>query len=204
MLDSMITAHTPTRAEASDVANAVYEGADAVMLSAETAVGKHPVRVVDMMDRIIKQTENDPAYRQLLNAGQAKPRQTTSDTIMEAASQASATLPAAAIVTFTTSGATALRAARKRPPVAILALTPDIGVARNLAGVWGVHAVVVEQMDDYEKMESAAIQCATEVDYARSGDTIVITAGLPLQASGVTNVMRLVRVEQQDPGQTAH
>jgi pyruvate kinase len=139
----------------------------------------------------------------LLNAGQAKPRQTTSDTIMESANQAAETLPAAAIVTFTTSGATALRAARKRPPVPIVALTPCVGVARSLAGVWGVHAVVVEQMDDYEKMEAAAIRCATEADYARSGDTIVITAGLPLKTSGVTNVMRLVRVEQQDLGQTA-
>jgi pyruvate kinase len=143
MLDSMVTATTPTRAEASDVANAVYEGADAVMLSAETAVGEHPVRVVDMMDRIIKQTESDPAYPELLNAGQAKPRRTTADTITESARQAAITLPAVAIVTFTTSGATALRAARKRPPVPILALIPSVQIARSLALVWGIHAIEV-------------------------------------------------------------
>jgi pyruvate kinase len=143
MLDSMVTATTPTRAEASDVANAVYEGADAVMLSAETAVGEHPVRVVDMMDRIIKQTESDPAYPELLNAGQAKPRRTTADTITESARQAAITLPAVAIVTFTTSGATALRAACNRPPVPILALIPSVQIARSLALVWGIHAIEV-------------------------------------------------------------
>jgi pyruvate kinase len=195
MLDSMVKLPAPTRAEASDVANAVYEGADAVMLSAETAIGDHPVRVVDMMERIIKQTEADPVYRELLNAGQAKPKRTTADTITESASQASMTLPAAAIVTFTTSGATALRAARKRPPVPILALTPSHQVARGLALVWGIHAVNVEPMDDYEAMEAAAVHCASEAGFARSGDHLVVTAGLPLKTPGVTNVMRLVRVE---------
>ena len=195
MLDSMVKLPTPTRAEASDVANAVYEGADAVMLSAETAIGEHPVRVVGMMERIIKQTEADPVYRELLNAGQTKPKRTTADTITESANQASMTLPAAAIVTFTTSGATALRAARKRPPVPILALTPSHQVARSLVLVWGIHAVTVEPMDDYEAMEAVAVHCASEAGFARSGDHLVITAGLPLKTSGVTNVMRLVRVE---------
>lgn len=195
MLDSMVKMPTPTRAEASDVANAVYEGADAVMLSAETAIGEHPVKAVDMMDRIVKQTENDPVYRELLNAGQAKPRKTTADTITESASQASMTLPATAIVTFTTSGATALRAARRRPPAPILALTPSRQVARSLALVWGIHAVEVAPMNDYEEMERMAVRCATEAGFARSGDYLVLTAGLPLLASGVTNLMRLVRVE---------
>jgi pyruvate kinase len=194
MLDSMVTASTPTRAEASDVANAVYEGADAVMLSAETAVGKHPVRVVDMMERIIKQTERDPAYRELLNAGQAKPKRTMADTITESASQASITLPAAAIVTFTASGATALRAARRRPPAPILALTPSLDVARSLTLVWGLHPITVEPMDEYEDMEAVAVDRATEAHFARSGDNLVITAGLPLQTAGITNIMRLVRI----------
>jgi pyruvate kinase len=151
MLDSMVKSPIPTRAEASDVANAVYEGTDAVMLSGETAVGDHPVQVVDMMNRIIRQTEADPAYRRLLNAGQAKPEGTPTDTITEAASQASRSLPAAAIVTFTTSGATAPRVARQRPPVPILALTPSLQVARSLSLVWGTHAVEVEPMEDYER-----------------------------------------------------
>lgn len=199
MLDSMVTAATPTRAEASDVANAVYEGADAVMLSAETAVGEHPVRVVDMMERIIKHTENDPAYTELLNAGQAKPKGTMADTITESARQAAVTLPAAAIVTFTTSEATALRAARKRPPVPIIALIPSLDFARSLALVWGIHAIEAEALDNYEDMEALAIRSATEADSARSGDTLVITAGLPLQTSGVTNVLRLLRIEPNKP-----
>jgi len=203
MLDSMVTSPTPTRAEASDVANAVYEGADAVMLSAETAVGKHPVRVVGMMDRIIKQTEKDPAYPELLNAGQTKPKRTTADTITESASQASITLPAAAIVTFTTSGATALRAARRRPPVPILALTPAIQVARSLALVWGIQPGQVEPAHDYEDMETIAVRSATAGDFARSGDHLVITAGLPLQTAGVTNIMRLVRVKPEHTSQDA-
>lgn len=199
MLDSMISAATPTRAEASDVANAVYEGADAVMLSGETAVGKYPVAAVGMMDRIIKHSETDPVYPELLNAGQAKPKRTTADTITESASRASATLPTAAIVTFTSSGATALRAARRRPPVPILALTPSLQVARNLAGVWGIHAVQVDILDDHLNMETLAVKVASENGFARSGDNLVITAGLPLHTMGPTNVMRLVQVQDGQP-----
>jgi pyruvate kinase len=203
MLDSMVTSPTPTRAEASDVANAVYEGADAVMLSAETAVGKHPVRVVEMMDRIIRQTEADPAYPELLNAGLAKPRATTSDTIMESASQACMTLPAVAIVTYSSSGATALRAARRRPAVPILALTPDADVARSLAAVWGIYAMEAERTESYVDMESLAVEIAAAEGFARNGDMLVITAGLPLQTSGGTNVMRLVKVQRSEPADRA-
>jgi pyruvate kinase len=199
----MVTSPTPTRAEASDVANAVYEGADAVMLSAETAVGKHPVRVVEMMDRIIRQTEADPAYPELLNAGLAKPRATTSDTIMESASQACMTLPAVAIVTYSSSGATALRAARRRPAVPILALTPDADVARSLAAVWGIYAMEAERTESYVDMESLAVEIAAAEGFARNGDMLVITAGLPLQTSGGTNVMRLVKVQRSEPADRA-
>ncbi|TVR97548.1 MAG: pyruvate kinase [Rhodospirillales bacterium] len=195
MLDSMIVAPTPTRAEASDVANAVYEGTDAVMLSGETAIGKRPESVVGMMERIITHSENDPAYRELLNACQAKPKRTTADTITESASQASMTLPAAAIVTFTTSGATALRASRRRPPVPILALTPSLDVARNLTCAWGVHPVQVDAMDNGEDMEAVGVRVATEAGFAKDADHLVITAGLPLHTMGVTNVLRLVKVQ---------
>lgn len=194
MLDSMISAPTPTRAEASDVANAVYEGADAVMLSGETAVGKFPVEAVSMMDRIIRHSESDPAYPELLNAGQAKPKRTTADTISESASRASATLPAAAIVTFTISGVTALRASRRRPLVPILAFTPTLWVARNLAGVWGIHSVLAEMMDDHLEMDALAVKVATEEDFAKDGDHLVITTGLPLHVLSPTNVMRLVQI----------
>ena len=194
MLDSMISAPTPTRAEASDVANAVYEGADAVMLSGETAVGKYPVEAVSMMDRIIRHSESDPAYPELLNAGQAKPKRTTADTISESASRASATLPAAAIVTFTISGVTALRASRRRPLVPILAFTPTLWVARNLAGVWGIHSVLAEMMDDHLEMDALAVKVATEESFAKDGDHLVITTGLPLHVLSPTNVMRLVQI----------
>jgi pyruvate kinase len=198
MLESMITAPTPTRAEASDVANAVYEGADAVMLSGETAVGKYPVAAVSMMDRIIRHSESDPAYPELLNAGQAKPRRTTADTISDSASRASATLPAAAIVTFTMSGVTALRASRRRPPVPILAFSPTLWVARNLSGVWGIHAVLAEMMDDHVDMDALAVKVATDEKFAKSGDHLVITAGLPLHVLSPTNVMRLVHIQHTE------
>ncbi len=202
MLDSMVTSPTPTRAEASDVANAVYEGADAVMLSAETAVGRYPVQSVEMMDKIIRQTEIDPSYAALLDAGQAKPKSTTADTITESAKQAATILPAAAIVTFTNLGSTALRAARKRPPVPILAMTTSIQVARSLSLVWGIHAIRVNAMNDYEALEAEAIKTAIETNFARAGDNLVITAGLPLPIPCPTNVMRLVRVKGSDSGIT--
>ncbi|MFO1154359.1 MAG: pyruvate kinase [Rhodospirillales bacterium] len=195
MLDSMITSPTPTRAEASDVANAVYEGADAVMLSGETAVGKYPAAAVSIMDRIIKHSESDPAYAELLNAGQAKPRRTTADMITDSASRASATLPAAAIVTFTVSGVTALRASRRRPLVPILAFTPTLWVARNLSGVWGIHPILADMMDDHVNMDALAVKVALEEDFAKGGDHLVITAGLPLDILCPTNVMRLVQIQ---------
>jgi pyruvate kinase len=194
----MVTSQTPTRAEASDVATAVYEGADAVMLSAETAVGDHPALVAGMMNRIIRYTERDPAYQDTLNAGLARPAATMADTITESAAQALRTLPAAAIVTFTSSGSTAVRAARTRPMAPILALTPSIQVARELSVVWGIHAVQVEELDDYEDMEAVAIHNAVKFGFAAAGDNLVITAGLPLHMAGVTNILRLVQVEPSD------
>ena len=195
MLDSMIKSRTPTRAEASDVANAVYDGADAVMLSGETAVGDHPVRVVEVMERIIRFTEQDTAYRDLLNASQVKAVATEPDTITQSASTAAETLSAAAIVTFTTSGATAIRAARRRPPAPILALTPNPDVAHTLTAVWGVHPILVAAIDNPMEMEKAAIHCAVESGFAKPGDRVVVTAGLPLQTPGVTNILRLVQID---------
>ena len=195
MLDSMIKSPTPTRAEASDVANAVYDGADAVMLSGETAVGDHPARVVEVMERIVNFTEQDPAYRDLLNASQVRAVATEPDTITQSASTAAETLSAAAIVTFTASGATAYRAARRRPPAPILALTPDPYVARILTAVWGVHPILVPAIENTAELEKAAIHCATENGFALSGDRLVVTAGLPLQTPGVTNILRLIQID---------
>jgi len=150
------------------------------------------------MDRIIQHSEGDPAYAELLNAGQAKPRQTTADTITESASRAAATLPAAAIVTFTISGVTALRASRRRPQVPILAFTPTLWVARNLAGVWGIHAILAEMMDDHLAMDALAVKVATDEKFANSGDHLIITAGLPLHALSSTNVMRLIPIQHTE------
>ena len=141
MLESMIGAPTPTRAEASDVATAVYEGADAVMLSAETAVGRYPVEAVAMMDRIACRVQEDPLYFATLDASRMPPEHTNPDAISAAACQVAATVGAAAIVSFTSSGATALRAARERPGAPILVLTPNLGSARRLALLWGAHCV---------------------------------------------------------------
>ncbi len=199
MLDSMVRSPTPTRAEASDVANAVNEGADAVMLSAETAVGDHPATVVDMMHRIIIQTEQDPAFPDLLDACLALPQHTTVDTITESARRAAAALPAAAIVTITASGRTALRAARKRPSVPILGLTPSLRVARALCCVWGVKPFAIEELDDFGQMAAIAIREALKRGYAHSGDYLVLTAGLPLEAVSDTNVLRLLHIERGEP-----
>ena len=141
MLESMVSAPTPTRAEASDVATAVYEGADAVMLSAETAVGQYPVEAVQMMDRIARRVQADPLYFATLDASRMPPEHTNHDAISAAACQVAATIGAASIVSFTSSGATALRAARERPAVPILALTPNLATARRLALLWGAHCV---------------------------------------------------------------
>ncbi|MCB9946334.1 MAG: pyruvate kinase [Rhodospirillaceae bacterium] len=194
MLDSMVRLPTPTRAEASDVATAVYQGADAVMLSAETAVGDYPVESVAMMDRIIKRVQRDPKYRSIIDAYTPPPRAMEADAVTTGARQMAETLSAALITTYTNSGSTAFRAARRRPPTPLLALTPDIRTARRLAIVWGVEAQVVETFDSSDEMATEATRCALAEGYARSGDAIVMTAGFPLRTSGTTNGIRIIRV----------
>ncbi len=202
MLDSMVRSPTPTRAEASDVATAVYEGADAVMLSAETAIGAHPAAAVEMMDRIIKRVERDPPYRSILDAVHVTPETTPSDAITAAARSVAETVSAAAIVTFTTSGSTTLRASRERPPVPILALTPKGGTARNLKLAWGVHTVEVDGFEDLDAMVAAAIRCAREAGLVAGGERLVVTAGLPLGTPGMTNMLRIVDVPPAAGGAT--
>jgi pyruvate kinase len=195
MLESMMTAPTPTRAEASDVANAVYEGADAVMLSGETAAGDYPVRAVGIMDRIIKRTERDEAYRSFLKAGEVKPDATASDAITAAARHVAETLSAAAIVTFTSSGSTTIRASRERPPVPILGLTPDHRTAEKLTLAWGVHPVVVAPFDVFEDIIVEATYRAIDEGVAEKGDYLAVTAGLPLATPGHTNALHIVQVD---------
>jgi len=197
MLESMIHAPTPTRAEASDVATAVYDGADAVMLSAETASGDYPVEAVRMMDRILSRVERDPVYRQIANAARAEPEATTADAISAAARQCAHTLSAAAIVTYTTSGSTTLRAARERPDVPILCLTPRHETARKLALVWGVHSVQTADAHNFGDMVGKAQRAALHEGIAQPGQRLVITAGVPFGTPGATNILRIAYVEAE-------
>jgi pyruvate kinase len=196
MLESMITAPTPTRAEASDVATAVYEGADAVMLSAETAVGQYPIEAVTMMDRIARRVQEDPLYFATLDSGRMQPEHTDRDAISAAACQVADTIGAAAIVSFTSSGATALRAARERPAAPILAVTPHIGTARRLALVWGAHCVHLADIKNFNDMVQKAVRVAHREEIAGPGQRVVITAGVPFGTPGSTNVLRIAWVER--------
>lgn len=191
MLESMISSPTPTRAEASDVATAIYEGADAVMLSAETASGKYPVEALTMMNRIVTQVERDPNVRQIMDAEHPDPQATANDAITAAARQVAHTVSAAAIVTYTTSGSTTLRAARERPDVPILSLTPSIATARRLTLAWGVHGVVTADVTSVEEMVQRACASAIEDGFGKEGDPVVITAGMPFGTPGATNLLRI-------------
>ncbi len=195
MLDSMINAAQPTRAEASDVATAVYDGADAVMLSAETAAGKFPTESVAMMGRIIREVEKDPIYRTFIESVQSDPEATAADAITAAARQVAETMRAAAVVTYTTSGSTALRAARERPGVPILCLTPSARTAQQLTVAWGVHAVVTVDATNINDMVDRAGELSQTEGFAQPGDRLVVTAGVPFGTPGATNLLRIFWVE---------
>jgi pyruvate kinase len=194
MLESMIKAPAPTRAEASDVATAVYDGADAMMLSAESASGDYPIEAVQIMDRIIKTTERDPLYRTYLDAFHAEAQRTTADAITLAAGQVAHTMQAVAIVTYTTSGATTLRAARERPDRPIIGLITRMGTARKLALAWGVHPIFTGDAHSLDEMVDKARRYAVEEGFAQAGNCIVITAGLPFGTPGATNLLRIAWV----------
>ncbi len=192
MLESMVHAPTPTRAEASDVANAVYEGTDAVMLSAETAAGAFPVEAVTIMERIILRAEKDPAFQGTLHVEEAIPEATEADAITVAARQAAETIGATSIVTFTGSGDTTLRAARERPAMPILAITFDEPTARSLALSWGVHPVVIASPRSFREMVASAERIAVAEGFADPGGTIVFLAGFPVGSS--VNTLRIFKI----------
>jgi pyruvate kinase len=194
MLESMVTSPTPTRAEASDVATAVYEGADAVMLSAESAAGKYPVEAVTMMNEIIVEVERDAQYRKAMDAALPDPEPTISDVICDALRRSTAVLQVAALVTYTAAGKTALRAARERPAAPILSLTPDLATARRLALVWGLHPVVTNLVEDLSQVVETAFVIAQQEGFAKAGDTIAITGGMPFGVSGGTNLLRIAQL----------
>ncbi len=195
MLESMITAPAPTRAEVSDVATAVYDGTDAVMLSAETAAGAYPIEAVGFMDRIVRRSEADPAYRRILEGQRPSPDGTAADAITRAAHETARTIAAVAIVTYTSSGATTLRAARERPGVPILAVSSHGPIARRLALSYGAHAVFAPgEIDSFRAMVAKAAEIAQEHGLAEENDRLVITAGVPFGQSGSTNILRIVEV----------
>ncbi|TCS63049.1 pyruvate kinase [Varunaivibrio sulfuroxidans] len=195
MLDSMVNAPTPTRAEASDVATAIYDCADAVMLSAETAVGKYPVESVSIMDRIICRVELDPLYRRMVDSERQAPEHTVADAISAAARQCAETVSAVAIVTFSSTGSTTLRVARERPAVPILGLTPFAPVARKLCLAWGVHAVRTKDAQSFSEMVGKSIRISRREEIAISGDAIVVVAGIPFGTPGGTNILRVAKVD---------
>jgi pyruvate kinase len=194
MLESMIGAAAPTRAEASDVATAIYDGADAVMLSAETAAGSYPSEAVGMMSRIVKRVERDPLYRSNMDLTHMAPEHTSSDAISAAASQVARTIGASAILSYTTSGATAVRAARERPDVPIIVLTANRDTARRLALLWGAHCVHTRDVSTFAEMVQRATRIAHREGFADKGERIVITAGVPFGTPGATNILRIAWV----------
>ena len=192
MLDSMVAAPVPTRAEASDVATAIYDGADAVMLSAESASGQYPVEAVRMMDRIICEVERDPYYRTVIDASQSLPEATIGDAICRSLRLTASVVSIGAIVAYTRSGFTSMRAARERPVAALITITPNLATARRLAVVWGVHAVHTEGVKDVSEMVEKARATALREGYAQPGEIIAIAAGMPFGTAGTTNLLHIV------------
>ncbi len=194
MLESMITAPVPTRAEVSDVATAVFEGADAVMLSAESAAGRYPIEAVATMSRIAAEVESDQVYRAVINGQRTPPEATGADAIAVAARDVAETLDVKAIIAWTASGATGLRIARERPKPPILAITPNVEAARRLAIVWGVHAVVAEDAKNVDDMAERACRIAGTEGFGVPGDRVIIVAGVPFGTPGATNMVRIAFV----------
>ena len=194
MLDSMVSAPAPTRAEASDVATAIYDGADAVMLSAESATGRYPVEAVAMMDRIIRSVEGHKLYRSIVAASEPGEEETPPHAVATATAVLAEAIQARAIAAYTTSGTTAARVARKRPAVPILALTPSRETSRRLSLLWGTHSVHTADVDSYEEMTSEAARHAREEGFAREHDMIVAAAGIPFHTLGNTNNIRVIQV----------
>lgn len=202
MLESMIHSPVPTRAEVSDVSIAVFEGADAVMLSAESASGEYPVQAVATMNRVSIAVENDVNYSSIIRAQAPEPEATAADAISAATRQVTDTLDLSAIVCYTSSGSTGVRAARERPSKPIVALSPKPATARRLSVVWGLHCVITEDAVDLEDMVDRACTIAFREGFARPGDRIAITAGVPLGTPGATNMLRIAFVGQDGSGST--
>jgi pyruvate kinase len=194
MLESMIASPSPTRAEVSDVATAVYDGADAIMLSAESAAGRYPRQAVAMMNRIATSAEADPTHYARVHFTETLPDATTNDAIARSAGEMTRTVGASAIVCFTSSGSTARRVARERPTVPLLVLTPSLKTARRLGLLWGAHAVRTRDVGSFEEMVGKSKRMALRHGLAKEGERIIVTAGVPFGTPGSTNVIHVARL----------
>ena len=195
MLESMITAPTPTRAEVSDVATAVYDGADAIMLSAETAVGEYSVEAVSIMDRIATSVESDPGYAGRVHYTETRPDSTTSDAIAASSSSIADTISVSAIACFTFSGSTARRIARERPSAPLLVLTPQRETARRVGLLWGAYAVVTRDVGDFEEMIAKSKRMALRHGFGGAGERLIVIAGVPFGTPGSTNLLHVVTLK---------
>ena len=197
MLESMIDSPMPTRAEVSDVATAIYEGADAVMLSAESAAGSYPIEAVTTMDRVAAEVEQDPLFTQVMESSRHAERASVADAIVAAAREIAETTDIKAICCFTQSGTTALLVSREKPRVPIIALTPLIGTARRLALSWGCHCVVTASVDRFKGAVVAAVRAARDSGLATSEDQVAVTAGVPFNVTGSTNILRVAPCDER-------
>ncbi|QDL92336.1 pyruvate kinase [Paroceanicella profunda] len=197
MLESMITSPVPTRAEVSDVAQAIYEGADAVMLSGESAAGQYPVEAVRTMNNVAESVESDSIYRQVIEASRSAKHGSTSDAITAAAREVAETTDVRAIACFTHSGTTAQMVSRERPRVPILALTPILSTSRRLCLVWGLHCAKTDEVDRFKHAVILAARIARGAGFATEDDRIIVTAGVPFNVSGTTNILRIAPVREK-------
>jgi pyruvate kinase len=197
MLESMIGSPVPTRAEVSDVATACFDGADAVMLSAESAVGKYPLEAIRMMNRIAVQVESDPNYGAIVHATRTPPLATAADAIAAAAHTVADTLNLAAIICYTATGSTALRVARERPGLPVIGLSPVVATGRKLAMAWGVHCVLTGDPENQAAMVRKACRIAFDEGFAKAGDGVIIVAGVPLGSPGTTNMVRIAHLDDK-------
>jgi pyruvate kinase len=205
MLESMIENPMPTRAEVSDVATAIYEGADAVMLSAESAAGKFPVEAVRTMDNVARSVEKDPTYRSIIAASRVVRRETVADGIVSAAREIAEATNIKAIACFSQTGTTVSLVARERPQVPIIALTPLVQTARRMELTWGAHCVIVPEQERFKGAVLSAVHAALTDGFAHEQDFIVVTAGVPFNVQGTTNILRVAPCDERliskvDPG----
>ncbi len=197
MMESMISSPVPTRAEVSDVAQAIYEGADAVMLSAESAAGDYPVEAVTTMNNVAESVEADGIYRQVIEASRTQSQDSVSDAITAAAREVAETTNVNAICCFTHSGTTAVRMSRERPRVPIIALTPKTVTARRLMLTWGLHCVVTAEVDRFKMAVVSAARAARADGFGGAEDFIIVTAGVPFNTPGSTNILRVAPLDER-------